>query len=72
MSSDISKLPLARIINELDHILDESIDVLYELDSDERLVTDMSLTNLYDMVEDVSISTRTRRAEDGLFERMIR
>ena len=72
MSSDISKLPLVNIIDELNHILDESIDTLYELDSDERLVTNMSLTNLYDMVEDVAISSRTRRAEDGLFERMIR
>ncbi len=71
MSSDLTEQPMAEFINELNHLLDESIDTLCDLDSDDKVVTNMSMTHLYDMVEDVVISTRTRRAEDGLFERML-
>ena len=56
-------------------ILDENVDVLANLEIDlddeleDELVPDMQLYQLYDMTEDVSNSSKIKRAESNLVRR---
>lgn len=56
-------------------ILEENVDILanleYDLDDDneDELATDMKLHDLYDMAEDVSESSKLKRAESNFMRR---
>ena len=66
---------LSKKLEECFKLLDENIDVLANLEMDledekeDELVPDMQLHQLFDMTEDVSESSKIKRAEHNLVSR---
>ena len=68
----------AKMINDSVDILDETLDILTNIETDlddeikNELTPDMQLYQLYDMSEDVAASSKIKRAESNFTKRQTR